>query len=246
LANHTQHIDLEKNKLQSSPSPGKRLIKIGVLPLVLMILMGTGYWLENSKEGRSLLRSLDGAPPDGYTTPLIDSQGKPTSLSSLKGKWVVLLFGFVSCPDICPTHLAYLSKEISRLNREIPAGNPPADPLFQGVFVSVDPKRDTIANLESYRQHFDKGRGDIIALTGSVEDLRKLARSYGGFFEYRKDKTSKETLEETDIQSDSHYDVAHSTGFFIIDPLGNLANVISPPLAQGQLVDMVNQAQRKF
>ena len=67
---------------------------------------------------------------------LIDADAKPVSLSSLKGKWTILTFGFTHCPDICPSAMASFKNEINGLNQE-------SKDKVQFVFVSVDPKRDS-------------------------------------------------------------------------------------------------------
>lgn len=204
--------------------------------MLLLVLLAGSYWVEKERSPQS---SAGRQPPHGYQAALIDSKGLPTSLSTFQGQWLVVLFGFVSCPDICPTHLAYLSQELGRMQSAqdgmaVQAKEAP----IRGVFISVDPHRDTPTHLEAYRQHFDKGRNLLVAMTGSVDQLQQVAKSYGAFFQYRRDQ--KEVLPEGD------YDVAHSTGFFIIDPKGQLVSVMAPPIAQGELTDKILNAQRKI
>jgi len=209
------------------------------LPLTFFLLLAGAYWIENSEAGRQLKASLATKVPRGYSTALVDSHGNPSALENFRGQWLVVLFGFVSCPDICPTHLAYLTKELSGSGTNLGvSGRSGESPPVRGIFVSVDPFRDTPPVLESYRKHFDKDRDLITALTGTEEALQEVAQSYGAFFEYQKDR--KPTRPE------GQYDVAHSTGFYLIDPTGRLVTVVTPPIAPGHLAERLNNARRIF
>lgn len=123
------------------------------------------------------------------------------TLSALKGKVVLLYFGFTHCPEMCPTELLQFKQLMSML---------PADKrdLFQPIFISVDPKRDTPEVLNSYIGFFDKR---ILALTGSEKALRKVADQYGVYFRY--------------VSTGSNYTVDHTVNTFLIDTQGKLVRV---------------------
>lgn len=96
------------------------------------------------------------------------ADGSDFRLSALRGKVVVLEFGFTHCPAVCPASLATLAQARQKLG-------PYADRL-QVVFVSVDPERDTPARLKSYLAQFDKR---FIGLTGTPEQMAAIRKDYG-------------------------------------------------------------------
>lgn len=97
-----------------------------------------------------------------------DASGSDFRLSALRGKVVVLEFGFTHCPAVCPASLAMLAQARQKLGAQ-------ADRL-QVVFVSVDPERDTPARLKSYLAQFDKS---FIGLTGTPEQMAAIRKDYG-------------------------------------------------------------------
>jgi protein SCO1/2 len=199
---------------------------------VTLTALGLAYVYDRDPKALSFLTGQDftPAPPVGYKTPLISSLGTTTPLETFKGRWLVVAFGFVSCPDICPVHMAYMTKELRALESSPMSSK--RDKPFLGIFVSVDPKRDSIAALEAFRQLYDSDQNNLVALTGTEEQLREVARSYGAFFEYHQiPEKSPEGRPSTNVP----YEVHHSTGFYVIDPEGRLATVVSMPAVQGVL-----------
>jgi len=96
------------------------------------------------------------------------ADGSDFRLSALRGKVVVLEFGFTHCPAVCPASLAMLAQARQKLGAQ--AGR------LQVVFVSVDPERDTPARLKSYLAQFDKS---FIGLTGTPEQMAAIRKDYG-------------------------------------------------------------------
>ncbi len=129
------------------------------------------------------------------------TKNEEVSLSSLKGKAVLLYFGFTHCPEMCPTELLQFKQLMSML---------PADKrdFFQPIFISVDPKRDTPEVLNPYIKFFDQR---ILALTGSEKELRKVADQYGVYFRY--------------VPAGSSYTVDHTVNTFLIDTQGKLVRI---------------------
>lgn len=140
-------------------------------------------------------------PPLGGDFTLRTPAGKAFSLSSLRGKVVLLYFGFTYCPEMCPTELLQFQTLLGRLPEDKRA-------RVQPVFVSVDPGRDTPEVLEPYIAHFG---GGILALTGEEAQLRKVAAQYGATFRY--------------VPTGSSYTVDHTVNTYVIDPAGKLTRV---------------------
>ncbi len=92
---------------------------------------------------------------------------------SFKDKWTLLFFGFISCPDVCPTSLVTLQQIKQKIQGTIP------EDKIEYVFISVDPKRDTPEKLDEYVTYFDPA---FTGVTGEESQLKKLTRSLAAFF----------------------------------------------------------------
>jgi cytochrome oxidase Cu insertion factor (SCO1/SenC/PrrC family) len=123
--------------------------------IVFCVVASLGYAVSRWA-GISYTPRMDQQALEIAQVQLYDSQGNPVSFASLKGRPVVVSFGYMSCPDVCPTSLAYLRRELDQLGSD--------RNLMQPVFVSVDPARDTPGLLSEYIQHFGP---DFRAFTGS-------------------------------------------------------------------------------
>ncbi|MEO8141492.1 MAG: SCO family protein [Sphingomicrobium sp.] len=147
---------------------------------------------------------------------LTGSDGKPFSSERLAGKPYALFFGFTHCPDVCPTTLARLAK----LRKQIGKG----DDAFAIVLVSVDPERDTPAEMARYAGLFGT---PVIALTGSTPAIEGIKQQFGVFSEKVQ-------------QAEGDYTVDHTATTFLIDAEGKFAATISPnegdPAALAKLV----------
>ncbi|WP_255516364.1 SCO family protein [Luteimonas suaedae] len=127
-------------------------------------------------------------------------QGAPLTEAELRDRATLLTFGFMSCPDICPTTLARLAEARRRLPEALAED-------VQVMFVSVDPARDDPARLADYASHFGDG---FIGVTGTQKELRALGRRYRTTYSYG--------------APDRHgnYDVAHSAGVYVFDRAGDV------------------------
>ena len=96
-----------------------------------------------------------------------DADGKARSLNEFKGKVVVVFFGYTQCPDVCPTTLAELAQVKKALG-------PEGDKL-QGVFVTIDPERDTPAQMKDYLSSFNPR---LVGLTGDPAAIAAVAKEY--------------------------------------------------------------------
>lgn len=133
------------------------------------------------------------------TLNLPDQDGRMRSLADFKGKVVVVFFGYTQCPDVCPTTMA----ELAEVKRSLGADGA----KVQGVFVSVDPERDTPPLLKAYLASFDP---TFVALRGSEEQTRAVAKEFKIVYMKVPGKTP-----ET-------YTVDHTAASFIYDPQGRL------------------------
>lgn len=130
---------------------------------------------------------------------LPDADGKVRTLAEFRGKVVVVFFGFTHCPDVCPTTMAELATVRQALG--------PDGARVQGIFVTVDPERDTPELLKSYVSAFAL---DFVALRGTPEQTAALAKSFKVFYAKVPGKTP------------DSYTVDHTAGSYVFDAQGRV------------------------
>jgi len=193
-----------------------------------LTLVGTGYWTlwqsQNETADDAWAPALVAFPERRPLAEfiLVDDAKRVFDLKALQSRWSFLFFGFMYCPDICPTTLYDLSKvKENLLQRGL------NDEDLQFVFISVDPARDKAAKLQRYVEYFDPS---FLATTGSVGQLTNLTRQLGAPF-----RAEPETAENV-------YEVTHSSAIYVVDPEGRYAGIISPPFVAadvaGQFVSL--------
>ena len=138
--------------------------------------------------------------PYGKGFALTDMHGQPRTLADFKGQVVMLYFGFVQCPDVCPTALTRASQVMQQLGPELAA-------RVQVIFVTVDPERDTPELLKTYMANFDPA---FLALRGSPEQLAAVAKDFKVYYKKAEGATPE------------IYSMDHSAGSYIFDPAGRL------------------------
>jgi protein SCO1 len=141
---------------------------------------------------------------------LIDQQGRVFGSANLRGHWSLLFFGYTNCPDFCPTTLTTLAAVQKRLR----AAKAPVLP--QVIFVSVDAKRDTPAQLEKYVPYFDP---DFIGLTAADQpSIEAVAKKLG-------------VAVAIEPASGGNYTVDHSGAIFVLTPDGRLSAILTGPFS---------------
>ena len=145
---------------------------------------------------------------------LVRDNGQSYTLSSLKGHWTLVFPGFTSCPDVCPTTLAFLKTLAAKLDSE--------GLKLDVLFVSVDPERDTPERLASYVHYFNP---KFIGATAKEPELGRFAQTMG--------------IAYTKVPGDSPgtYTMDHSAALILVDPLGRITAYFTPP----HQLDAMNQ-----
>ena len=118
---------------------------------------------------------------------LINHSGQQVTNESYAGKPRLVYFGFTYCPDICPMGLAAMQAAIEQLRGDAPAG----------MFITVDPERDTREQLSVYMQNFPKIEG----LTGTAEQIKDAAKTYKIYYKKQKNEKSPQdyTMDHTSL-----------------------------------------------
>ncbi|EXJ09839.1 MULTISPECIES: SCO family protein [Nitrincola] len=150
----------------------------------------------------------------------LQSAEGPVSLSDFKGKGVVIYIGYTYCPDVCPMALAILGQALRNMPEE-------DREQIQGIFISVDPERDTLEHLANYASFFSP---QLIGVTGSKEDVDSVVRQYGAF--YRKVEMKDSAME---------YAVDHSSRLYLVNPDGQLEATVTHNVDPNTLVQNLNK-----
>ena len=173
--------------------------------VVAVVSIGAGYltWRYTSP-GDGTAQGLDGSATAalGADFELANQHGGTTRLADLRGDAVLLFFGYTHCPDICPGTLYAMSQARARLG--------PRAERVQGVFVTVDPERDTPERLREYLAHFDDS---FLGLTGSPGELAAVARTFGAAFE------------KGDVDDAGGYLMGHTTFGYLLDTEGRVVKL---------------------
>jgi protein SCO1/2 len=185
----------------------KTIIFIGLLAFALGIGIARYYLpqsspdLEINADGYTKVKMTEGKFGGDFT---LFQGDKPVSLSDFHGKLVVMYFGFASCPDVCPTTLAIIASALRQLT-------PEELEAVQPVFISIDPERDQGEKLTAYATYFHPG---FIGITGTPDEVQKVANQYGGFF--------------IKVESDSAlgYLVEHTSKTYIISKDGQYVSIL--------------------
>ncbi len=135
---------------------------------------------------------------------LPDAQGQVRRLADFHGRLVVVFFGFTQCPDVCPTTM----QELAEVKRALGADG---DKVV-GVFITVDPERDTPEVLGPYVQAFSP---DFVALRGSLEQTEALAKQFKVFFRKVPGKPGADG-------QPMGYTMDHTAGSYVFDTQGRI------------------------
>lgn len=190
------------------------LALIAVLALALAIL--TGLAVRKGVVGPQPQTAAIGGPFQ-----LVDPQGRTVNQDVLKGKWSVVFFGFTHCPDICPTTLFELGQAEPLLGAQARD--------FQTVFISVDPGRDTPAQMKAYvtNEAFPKR---LVGLTGSAAQVAAVAKAYHVYYQK--------------VAEGQDYVVNHAAYSYLMNPNGGFVCVLPYELSPEQTAAKVRNAMK--
>lgn len=155
-----------------------------------------------------------------------DTRGALVKDEDFQGKFVLIYFGYMSCPDVCPTTLSTLSDVMQEMGEAV-------DDLAV-LFVTVDPERDTKASLSEYLSFFDKR---IIGLRGPKPYTDHMVKAFNARYEFY----------YPDPEDKSDYTVDHTASVAFVDPYGNLIkrfpHGMSSKVITADIQDIINSAR---
>jgi protein SCO1/2 len=150
---------------------------------------------------------------------LTDAKGKTRKLADFRGKAVVVFFGYTQCPDVCPAAMATLAEAMRKLGH--------LSDFVQGIFVTLDPERDTPQLLSNYVPAFHPS---FIGLYGDAAQTEAVAKEF------------KVVYRKVPGATPQTYTVDHSAGMFVFDPEGRLRLFVS----HGQSADVLARDLREL
>jgi len=164
--------------------------------IILLIISGI-YWDYSTTKPNPI--GIEQALNPSRDFILTEDSGKIFHLSDHRGKVVLLFFGYISCPEVCPLTLTKLARARTLLGS--------ASQDLMTVFVTVDPQRDTSARLNKYLGFFDS---KAVGLTGTKRQIDKVVRAYRAYYE------------KVPAKSAPGYIINHTSIVYLIDKQGSV------------------------
>ena len=151
----------------------------------------------------------------------INDQSESLNLSEIsQEKWVLMYFGYSSCPDVCPIDLSKINLSFEMMENK--------DKL-QVVFVSVDPARD-IGVLDQFAGAFNSS---FLGLTADKNELETISKSLGVYHQVVESQklaqSDHSSHEHQEADSHEHYNVDHTTSFLLFNPDLKLTALLTSP-----------------
>ncbi len=186
--------------------------------LSITLLWMLFFWSPATENNNTTITSSLHEKPTGGDF-IVKVKDRNMSLQDLRGKVVLIYFGYTQCPDICPTSLALMSQAFRKLDEnELKS--------VTGLFISVDPKRDSPSRLEEYTHYFHP---NIIGATATKPEIDKITKMYGAAYRI--------------VESDSAigYIVDHSSYTYIIDKKGKLRYTLEHASSSDKIIKAVHE-----
>lgn len=186
--------------------------------IFLSLALLFGLSLNQASLANSQVHAVRGFMPD-LKFDLIAAHTDHFTEKEVRGKVVLMFFGYANCPDICPTSMAQLAEVMEKLGEKAEQ--------VRILFVSVDPHRDNAAMLQEYVENFDDRYA--LGLTGTTEQIAALARRYRVAYQIEKPKGN----------NPKDYEVSHSRGVYFFDAKGKARYLASDSEAVEVMLEKV-------
>jgi cytochrome oxidase Cu insertion factor (SCO1/SenC/PrrC family) len=197
------------------------MMRSAACALLVMASMFGGVAAAAEQEQPSAAQMMDdlmyGHVPIGGPFTLTDQNGKPRSDIEFRGKLMIVYFGYTFCPDVCPADLMSISQALEALG--------PAAEGVQPVFITIDPERDTKV-LAEYLAAFHPS---FVGLTGSPEQIRKVANSYKAFYV------------KVPGERGGEYSIDHTGAVYLIGRGGEYLGFMPPQTGPDRLIEVLRK-----
>lgn len=188
--------------------------KLIFIVLTASVSLAAGYWAYQwQRANQDIVMKNHGYTGGDFA--LQSAEGE-VRLSDFQGQPVLIYFGYAYCPDICPGSLAVMGEAIKQLEAQGQAS--------QGIFISVDPERDTPETLKKYAEYFHP---DMLGVTSDKHRILEVATRYGAF--YRK----------VEREEGKDYLVDHTSRIYLVNAEGQLADMAPHGITPESLAEKV-------
>ena len=182
-----------------------------ILVVMAGLAIGTAAALAVFPQARQALLSTSGPVTSGKALvggpfTLTDDSGKRVTDTDYRGRYMLVFFGYTSCPDICPASLQLISAAIENLG-------PKADRITP-IFISVDPARDTPEKLGAFVKNFNP---HFVGLTGTPDEVAAAAKAYKVYYK-----------KVPNADSPADYGMDHTAIIYLMDPNGEFVTHFTP------------------
>jgi len=207
----------------------KRLL-LTVLPILLLALVAAGaFWRLGGLYPQSATATPDSPAADfGGAFSLTDQNGMRRTDMDFRGKYMLVFFGYTSCPDVCPTTLAVEAEALDKIGSRAA--------FIVPIFISVDPQRDTPDKLKSYLAAFAArppgARPNFVGLTGSDKEIAEAAEAYRVYYRAHLDGLHG---------NGADYSIDHTGNVYLMSPEGKFVAYYSPGILPDELAADLTQ-----
>lgn len=167
----------------------------------------------------SVEQQVSGKALVGGAFTLTDSTGKRVTDQDFRGKYMLVFFGYTSCPDICPAGLQLMAGALEKLGQKASRITP--------VFVSVDPERDTPDKLGAYVKNFDPR---LVGLTGTPEEIAAIAKAYKVYYAKSPNKERPDA-----------YTMDHTSIIYVMNPKGEFVTHFTPATSVDEMATKLDK-----
>jgi protein SCO1 len=188
------------------------------LPIVLSVLFGSALIIGQSSAHAASAVTIGG--PFTLTAP----DGKTVTDQTYRGKWLLVYFGYTSCPDSCPTALFEIATALRKLG--------PDAAMVQPIFITIDPQHDTPEIMGEYTQAFDPR---FVGLTGTAQEIDAVSNAYGAYFVRRKTGPGAQD-----------YVMDHSVYIYLMSPQGEFVRGFDTSWAGDRIAAAVREAMAQL
>ena len=151
---------------------------------------------------------------------LTNQDGKRVTEQDYRGKYMLVAFGYTTCPDVCPAELQAMANAMDVLGAKAEQVNP--------VFITIDPERDTVERVSDYVKNFHVR---FTGLTGSPDEIKQAARAYRVYYAKAEEKGSA-----------TGYLMDHSAFIYLMNPQGEYVSHFAYGTAPEKMAASIEKA----
>jgi protein SCO1/2 len=197
------------------------MARFGRLIVVLLFVLAAGlwaatWWREQAHDAPQLGVAVPGGVEIGGKFTLVAPDGHKVTDTDFRGRFMLVYFGYIFCPDVCPTELQAVSASMALLGDQATRISP--------IFITVDPERDTAKAVGEYTRLFDER---LLGLTGSAEQIAQVAKGYRVYY-------SRAEAKGSDV-----YLMDHSSFLYLMGPDGKLRALIKPGSSPAEITAII-------